>query len=137
MVDMKIVEGLVQWQEFTKKEDQFAYVPWGHITDSDELGKGKRIVRKPDYFTPNLTPDEEFARIKRGRGEDNRLVNLLDKFAKGKVPSAVEAFKKIDDGKDGVRFLQNILCTCMSSINVTFLVVRNNPMIFQWMLENN
>ena len=137
LVNTDIVQGLVQWQEFTKKEDQFAYVPWGHITDSNELGVGKRIVRKPDYFTPNITPDEEFARIKRGRGEDNRLVNLLDKFAKGKVTSAVEAFKKIDDGKDDYHFLQTILCTCMASIDVTFLVFRNNPNIFEWVPKKN
>ena len=137
LVGTDVVQGLVQWQEFTKKEDQFAYVPWEHITDSNELGKGKRIVRKPDYFTPNITPDEEFAKIKRGRGEDNRLVNLLDKFAKGKVTSAVEAFKKIDDGKDDYHFLQTILCTCMASIDVTFLVFRNNPNIFEWVPKKN
>ena len=35
MVNKHVVEGLVQWQEFTNKNDMFAYVKWEHITNSE------------------------------------------------------------------------------------------------------
>ena len=68
MKNMVIVEGLVQWVECLQNQRQFAYVPWNHITHPDELGVGKRTIKKPDYFSPDLTPEEEFAKKKRGKG---------------------------------------------------------------------
>ena len=63
-------------------------------------------------------------KMKKGRGPESKLVKMMDQFAKGEVPSATKAFVKICDDDE---FALNVLCTCSSSIDVTFLVLTQNP----------
>ena len=49
---------------------------------------------------------------------------MMDQFAKGEVPLATKAFVKVCDDDE---FVLNVLCTCSSSVDVTFLVLSHNP----------
>ena len=124
MVNQQVVEGLVQWQEFTNKNDMFAYVKWEHITNSSDLGRSKRKRKQTKFYSPNLTKEEEFEKMKKGKGPESKLIKMMDQFAKGEVPSATKAFVKVCDDDE---FALNVLCTCSSSIDVTFLVLTQNP----------
>ena len=56
------------------------------------MGRRKRKRKKTKVYSPNLTNAEEFEEIKKGRGPENKLVKMMDQFAKGEVPSATKAF---------------------------------------------
>ena len=102
----------------------FAYVKWEHITNSSDLGRRKRKRKQTKFYSPNLTKAEEFEKMKKGKGPESKLVKMMDQFAKGEVPSATKAFVKVCDDDE---FALNVLCTCSSSIDVTFLVLTQNP----------
>ena len=85
------LQSLVDWDNYSDRVKRFQLINWDDVSFQNQLGKGKRKRKQPDYLRPGL---EE----KKKRKQTGRKVNLT-----GRMQEVVDHLNGDDDDEESVQ----------------------------------